>query len=389
MNGARRAVAASVHPLEREHAGLINALGRTLADDLAAETAFPEQDRAAADGYAVVASDTEGASQATPRALSVLSESSPHTKSIEPGITLRVGAGQPLPNGADAVAPAKSTYRPIDDPQVLVMAEVKPRANVIPAGSSIPSGKVVIGRGTRIGPGEMALIAEMGLHAVTVTRRPEVAVVTTGTAVVDVVDRLEPGEVRNCARYNLVGMVLESGCDLGRLAHVRDGRIGIEKALHECVSSDATILAVGPGDRHDAAVQALSNLGEVVFERVQMQPGAASAFGLINGRPVFVIASEAALETFEVLVRPGLLGLLGRAVTNRPVVRASLDATLKPEPGCWRYEKALTTCEDGEWLARTLPAGDPCALPNSLVVVPENTEIVKRGASVDAMLLRV
>lgn len=379
-----------IKPLEKEQAGLINAFGRVLAEDVQTDYGLPASDVADTDGYAAIASDTRGASESQPRALSVLSESAPQTKSLEPGTVMRVRAGDPLPADSDAVVPSAAAFRPANEPQVLVMVECKPGENVVKAGSQIPAGRTLIARGTAIGPCEMSLIARLGKPGVGVTRKPRVAIITTGASVVDVVDEIASGETRNAARYALVGMLLGSGCELGKLIHVRDGRIGLQRALADCGGCDAMLVALGSGDKHDVGIQALAESGKVYFERVQMEPGAASSFGMIGDVPVFVFPAEAALEVFEALVRPGLFAMMGRRDIERPRVMALLQATLKTDPGSCRYEKALT--EFGDVLTTT-PLGsraaniDAFTQPNSLIIIPENVDVARRGDMVEVMLL--
>ena len=372
-------------PIEREQAGIINAFGRTLAEDLATDNPVPPCDTAACGGYAVIASDTQGASRHTPKSLSILSTSAPHGKQLETCTVMRVAAGDPLPEGADAIVDVTETYRPDHGPEVLVFTEVKAGHGVIPAGSVTQSGEILLRQGTVIGAVQMEIVASLGRPGVPVRRKPRVAIVTTGARVVDVVEQMSPGETRNAPRYGLVGLLLDSGCDLGRLIHVRDGRMGVERAVKDCSGCDAVVLAVGSQDKHDAVLEALSNIGERTFDRVQMDPGGGCAFGMAFDRPVFVLDSHAVIETFEAIIRPGLMMMLGRESIHRMRVVATLGSTLKPRPGYAHYIRACTTIEGDACIAK--PATGRSADVNSLVVLPDDVEIAKRGESVEVILL--
>ena len=380
---ARAILSRFLLPLEIEQAGIINASGRTLAEDILTHSPIPPHDSAAKDGYAVIAADTAGASPSSPRTLSVLSSSQPAGKTLEEGTAMRVRKDDPLPENADAVIEPASAYRPDDGAQVLILAETTPQTNVIRSGSVSSSGHVLLGQGIAIGPCEMELIASIGRHGVPVRRRPKVSIITSGSDIVDSFGEIAPGERRNSARYGLVGMVLSAGCELGRLIHVKDGRIGIARALGQCSGSDAVIVSISPRERHDLSLEAVSSAGARHFDRVQMNPGNCG-FGIAHDRPVFAIESRYALEAFEAIIRPGLMMLLGRQSLDRPKFTAVLDSTLKLNPGCPHYIRAVTTLVNGAMHAK--PTSDN-ALPNSLILAPENVEVVKRRETVEAVLL--
>jgi len=389
--GARRLINQCLLPMEREQAGIMNVFGRTLAEDITTDAPVPPCDTATADGYAAIASDTTGASRSTPRSLSVLSSSSPSRKRIEEGTVMRVKEGDPLPNGADTIIPPTETYRPDNGPEVMVFAEIKPGEHITPAGSSIPAGQVVIGSGTEIRANEMGLIASLGLPGVPVRRRPRVAIITTGASVIDIVEEMQVGASRNSARYALVGMILDTGCDLGQLVHVREGRQGLKKAITDCPHCDAIIIALGPQDKHNTALQALAEVGDVIFDRLQMEPASATAFAMVNDLPIFLTESRSVLEAYEAIIRPGLLALSGKENVSRIKIRASLGATLKLNPGCSHLIRAITALEDTGLVAKPLGShsieSHPWIQPNSLIIIPENIDTAKRGENYEVILL--
>lgn len=385
VNGARAIISRYMLPVELEKAGIINAFARTLAQDIVTETAVPAHNLAATAGYAVIASDTSNATRESPKSLSVLSASSPATKRLESGTTMHVNEGDLLPDGANAIVATADSYRPDQGPEVLVFVETESGANVISAGSRSPAGVVNVKQGTAIGAVEMGIIASLGIHGVPVRRKPKIAVITTGAKVVDIVEKIKPGEARNAARYALVGMLLNSGCDLGRLIHVHSGRPGLERALTACSGCDAIIVAVGSADKHDIALDALTNLGARGFDRVQIEPGGICAFGIVCDTPVFITQAEYTLEAFEAVIRPGLMMLLGREVLDRPRIKASLDSTLKLNPGYAHFLRAHIDLKSGQNIAKPLPTHS--ADVNSLIVIEQNKELIKRGENVEAIIL--
>ncbi len=403
VDAACEGVLESIRPTECEQAGIINAFGRTLAEDVTSGADLPSHDVAAMDGYAAISSDTRRATKRSPRSVSVMSDAaSAKGKTLSPGTVMCVRAGDPLPTGADTVVQTNDTYRPQGGPEVLIMAETKCGTNVVAAGTVASSGEVVISKGTVVGARDMGLMASLGMHGAPVRRRPRVAIVTTGAGIVDIVDELAPGEVRNSARYALVGMVLDSGCDLGALIHARGGREGLQRALEECSGSDAIIVANAPDENHDLALAALVKVGAAHFERVQMEPGAATGFGTVHERPTFIIPGDAVVEVFEALVRPGLLAMLGRTHVHRRRARAVLGKSLKLNPGPRHYIRAALDCEHDRYVVSAcgVGKGEPqhgavCGQVsasdtkrrNSIIVVGEHLDFVRRGETVEVIPL--
>ena len=288
---------------------------------------------------------------------------------------------------------SSETFRPEDGPLLLVFEEVKPWHNAKPAGAILTAGSVISPSGTTIGHHEMGVLASLGIHGVKVSIQPHMSILTVGEGLVDILDDMKPGQMRNSGRYVLTGMATEAGCEVADLRHVTTGRLGLERALAECRPLDIAVVVMGPDEKHDVAVAALGNVGEVVFERVQMEPGAATAFGTVNGRPVFVVGFDSLLESFEAVVRPAVMSMQRAGRIDRTMVQAELRVTIKPNQTSHSLFRAVTWF-DGERCAvrafdRVSPDNGVTAKPNSLIVIPPQTDLKKRGETVDVWLLQL
>lgn len=374
-----------------EQTGIINAYGRVLAENIASDTGLPSADVAAIDGYAVSSKETAGASARTPVTSSILAESVSSRKYLEQGTVLPIHKGEFMPEGADAVIEHSKTYRPLHDPEILLMEELKAHKNVQQAGSLLPSGEVILEKGTKITGREMSILAALGRAGIKINRKPQVGIITTGVSVVDLVEELEPGKVRNLSRYSLIGMVLASGCEIGRLSHIKEGRIALQEAIKDSRDKcSAIIIALGPGEKHDSAISALRNTGEVIFERVNMQPAMTSAFGITADKPIFIVPADSVKEAFEIIIKPCLNKMLGLK-TQANIVTATLQSCLKLNPANRHYIKAITewvgdsfTCKPVSSQATDYKSTAAC---NSLVIIPENIDTLKRGEKCEVLLL--
>ena len=128
-----------------EHIQLEEAASRVLAEDICSTIDVPHFARAMMDGFAVLGSDTAGASAYNPLTLRVIGESlpgNPFSKQVTAGHAVRIMTGAPMPLGADAVLPVEQTV--IEDNQIMVQGEVAPEKHVGFPGEDIQSGTVVL-----------------------------------------------------------------------------------------------------------------------------------------------------------------------------------------------------------------------------------------------------
>ncbi len=396
-------ILAQVQTLPPESVPLLEATGRTLAIDVFADSDSPPFDNSAVDGYAVRAVDTLGACPERPCRLRTLREvpaGALATETVAEGTAIRVMTGGPLPSGADAMVMIEDTRHP-DTGWVEISAEARAEQHIRRAGEDIRRWDRVLTAGTRIRPAEAGMLATVGCATVSVTRRPRVAVVTTGDEVVDIVSGKlpPPGHIRNSNRYALAAMVHEAGALLHSLTHLPDDLEATVAAFLTCSESDTgadVILSAGGvsvGDR-DYVKPALERLGKLEFWRVAMKPGKPLAFGSIGKTRFFGLPGNpvSALVTFELFVRPALAKMEGRREWERPVVTAELTHPVEHLSGRREYVRAVTRTEEGRFLATPTGAQGSGMLhsltaANSLLIVPTESDGLSAGASVQVILL--
>src|SRR5262245_9141202 len=182
--------ALDLSPLEPESISLPEAHGRILAEDVVAPLDVPSFDRSNVDGFAVQAADTFGASEDTPRLLTLnretLATGQAPREVVRSGTATSIATGAVLPRGADAVVMIE--YTDIREGKLLLTRPVAPGANRTFAGTDIGMGEVVLRRGDRLTARETGVLAALGIDRVEVIRRPRVAILSTGD------ELLPPGE---------------------------------------------------------------------------------------------------------------------------------------------------------------------------------------------------
>ena len=154
---------------QSETVSLAVAAGRVLAKNIASTVNVPHFARAMMDGFAVVASDTSGATTYNSLALNVIGQSlpgNPFDDDISPGNTIRIMTGAPLPIGANAVLPVEHTV--IKDEVILVQEEVAPGKHVGTPGEDIAKGTTILKQGRQLRPQDLGVLSSIGIGKVEV-----------------------------------------------------------------------------------------------------------------------------------------------------------------------------------------------------------------------------
>lgn len=299
----------------RETLATSAAAGRVLAADLISPVDVPPADNSAMDGYALRAAD---ASQPLPVTQRIPAGSVPAP--LPPAEAARIFTGAQLPPGADTVVMQEFTE--LVDNQLRVTQPITAGQHVRLRGEDVHAGAVVLPAGTRLDAVAVGLAATAGAAELTVTRRPRVALFSTGDELVMPGEPLPPGAIYNSNRFTLRALLEGLGCEVIDLGIVPDRLDATRAALREAAAKADVILtsggvSVGEEDHLRPAVQAE---GQLDLWAIAIKPGKPFAYGRVGqahfiGLPGNPVSS---LVTFLVLVRPFLLKLQGAArVTPR------------------------------------------------------------------------
>jgi len=265
--------------------------------------------------------------------------------------------------------------------------------DVRPAGEDVRSGETVLRAGSVLRPPEVGMLAALGYPDALVLPRPCVAIVTTGSEVVEPGEPLPPGHIRNSNRYSLAAQVAWAGGVVGPTLHVPDDPRHVERALRQCRDADVIVTSggVSVGD-FDLVKQALAAAGRIQFWKVAIRPGKPLVFGDIEGKPLFGLPGNpvSSMVAFEVFVRPALDRM--RGLPPRPQIRGRLAAAVRHKPDRWSYLRARASAQDGESVVNVGPAqgsGQISSLlqANALAVIPAGCDGVATGEWVEVLPL--
>jgi molybdopterin molybdotransferase len=394
-----------VEVLETESVPILESMGQVLAEEIVSAINVPPLDNSAMDGYAVRARDTKGASAASPimlRVIETVIAGSISHQEVKAGTAVRIMTGAPLPRGADAVVQFENTdelKRKIPVTEIGILTEAKPELNIRKAGEDIARGTVALKKGTVIRPAEIGLMASLGYTQVKVVRRPLVAILSTGNELVELGQPLTEGKIYDSNLYSIASLVKRYGCVPKILGIARDDEESLVTKLKQARDADMLLTTggVSMGD-YDMVKDILDRDGKMVFWQVRVKPGKPLAFGKIKGNtrdiPHLGLPGNAVscMVSFEIFVRPALLKMMGKKNINKPTVEAIVEDPVKNDSGRRLYNRAILSRRDGHYYARlTGPQGSgilkSMALANSLVLIPEEKKIVKKGDTVQALML--
>jgi molybdopterin molybdotransferase len=311
------------------------------------------------------------------------------------GQAVKICSGAPIPRGAEAVV-SDEFCEETSAGEVSIRADADAGRNVLRAGAEVMAGAIIVKKGGRLLPGFLGLAAAAGINKVNVYRRPRVAVIGVGDEVVAPGERLSAGQLYASNLVTMVAWLASFGISCVTSV-VNDNEEDIKRELRSQLPGVDVILTSGGawGSERDLVVGSLNGLGwHEIFHHVRMGPGKGIAFGLWDGKPVFCLPGGPASNemAFLQLALPGVLRMSGDARHPLQTVSAVLTESLKTRHEAWTEFKDAVLTRDAEGnltvgLYRNRSRLQAIASANSLVCIPEGTEMIKSGETVPVQIL--
>jgi molybdopterin molybdotransferase len=257
-----------------EMRSLDDARGLRLAEDVTAPEPMPSFDNSAMDGYAVRLPDRENPIRDPFPVMGEAQAGDPFDGSVGPGQAVKISTGAVVPDGAERVIRIEDTDG--GEEKVQLHDVGKPQDNIRFEGEEVAVGEEIADAGEKITPPLLGRLASLGVAEVPVYEPPTVAVLSTGSELVEADADLQPGQIRNSNRYVLTALLEETGATLGPVASVADNWDDTVEAIDRAAASADLVLvtggvSVGPHDHVKGAAE------EVGFERqfwkVKQKPG--------------------------------------------------------------------------------------------------------------------
>ncbi len=351
---ARKILLSAVRPVGTERVELSRCGGRILAQDLTVQENIPPFDRSPYDGFALRAADTAGAGKDTPVTLRILEEvpagAVPKLAVVE-GTASKVCTGTAIPQGADAVVMYENTrYDPVS---VTIDFPVEKGSNIVRAGEDICRGSTLCRRGQRIDAGLAGALAAQGFDAPVVYQRPKVAVISTGSELVEADEIPGRGKIRNSNRSMLEAALKNMGCEPVYYGIVDDRVQDISDLLREALSQCHAVVTTGGVSvgEYDVTASAMAMAGaEILFRGVAMKPGMSCAYGVRDGRVICGLSGNpaSALTNFYAVAAPALRALAGDGMPVPEEIDITLLDGYPGESRSARFLRGSLVIQDGK-----------------------------------------
>jgi molybdopterin molybdotransferase len=391
LDAARRLLFEAAVPIERrERVAIRDATNRVLSEPITSRVDVPPFDRAAMDGYAVIAADTFGASAQEPKRLRCVGQvftGQAADVTVTPGTCVEIATGATLPAGADAVVIVEETDRSGAD--VGIHSPVYPKQHVGRRAADIAAGQAVLEPGRLLNPSRIGALAAMGIGEVEVYARPRIAILSTGNEVVDPGQPLGAGQIYDINRFTLASIIgLHGGVPIV-YPTVPDHLAALTQALDTARGEDIVVFSGGSsvGER-DLMQDVIASRGEMIFHGIAVKPGKPTAFGRVGGTLVFGMPGypTSCLSNAYILLVP-LLRRIARLPDYEPrLVRAALARRVVSTTG--RHQFYPVRLEGGTAVPAFKASGDITSMSHAdgYIEIPAHTDIVEAGELVDVKL---
>ena len=377
-----------------ERVPLSNALGRVLAQDIVARFNDPQFPTASMDGYAVKYEDLSLGE------LTVLGDNpagNNERRVLSKGESIKTFTGSMMPEGSDTLIQIENVT--FDAGKITINEMVEQGNAVRPVGEGYKAGDVLIEKGTKIGFAEIGVMAGLNQVMVQVALRPRVAVIATGSEILDLGENSDnPAQIRSSNNYTLAALFEQSGAEVIQLGTAPDDRDAIMKTFENALESADILVSTGGvsvGD-YDFVKDIIPRLGaEVVYKGVGIKPGrhilvAQRGHKFILALPGFAYSSTV---TAILYVLPLVAKMLGK---ERPykTVAAKLQEDFKKRSRFTEFTACNIVVEDGEYFVNFegKKVGSSAILTNmldnsALMVAGEDDKFLEAGTYVNVILL--
>ncbi|MFQ6599934.1 gephyrin-like molybdotransferase Glp [Flavobacterium sp. C3NV] len=353
-------------------------LGYILAETVYSPIAMPPFRQSAMDGYAFIHSekhqyDVVGIVQAGDHSKIKLKENE----------AVRIFTGAHVPDNADTVIMQEHVMA--TESSILITRMPEQFTNVRNKGEQIGEEEVVFKANTLITPAAIGFLACLGITEVEVYQKPKVAILVTGNELVKPGKKLSKGKIYESNSVMLQAALQTIGVKKTKVYKVKDNLKATKKALKEILKKYDIVLISGGisvGDYDFVKEALLENGVQELFYKINQKPGKPMFFGSKNDTLVFALPGNLAssLTNFYIYVYPAIKNRMGFSDIHLKKMLRKLNENVTNTTGKTLFLKALydethVTVLDGQSSAML----NTFAIANSLLVVPNDVESLKKG----------
>ena len=396
---ARQVLLEHCAPVGTESVSLFRCTGRLLAQDVIAAENVPSFERSPYDGYALRSADVVSASKDAPVTLKILEEiaaGSVPTCGVTEGTASKILTGAPIPEGADCVINFEVTEFTAET--VTLFAPLKKGKNIVRVGEDVMKGTVLASAGHVIDAGTCGTIAAQGILSPLVYKVPRVAVLSTGSELVEPDAEVLPGKIRNSNAYTICAALSEAGIEPVYLGIAGDDVDQIRELYQLGFETCDAVISTGGvsvGD-YDLTPDALEQLGaEILIQGVDLKPGMACAYAVRDGKLAFALSGNPAscMINYYTVALPALKKLCGSAEPLPEEFDIRLLGGFGKKSGSTRILRGTLCHEDG-MACMKLPASQGNVVLSTTIgcdtmaIIPSKSDPVPYGTILKGFLIK-
>ena len=339
-----------------ELVSLTAAMGRVLAEDIAATEYVPDFDRSTVDGFAVRARDTFGCTDSIPAILPLQGEvlmGEGAEFDLNPEECVAVPTGGAVPKGADSVVMVEYT-EDYGDGTIGISKSAAPGQNMIFRGDDVFPGKVILKKGRVLSCQDIGALAAIGRVQVPVVKKITVGVISTGDELVPPEVTPGPGQVRDVNSPMLEAMLGAFGIQVINYGIVIDNEALLtEKVTKAAAECDAVLLSGGSSvGVKDAACRIIESMGSLLLHGIAIKPGKPTIIGKAGVKPLVGLPGHpvAAYFVTKLFILPLLGRLMGRVQENYTTT-ARITESVSANHGRAQYHCCRLERRNGELYA--------------------------------------
>ena len=393
----RRLLEAAVPVAESETLPLAECDGRVLSTDLAARLTQPPFDASAMDGYALRSADAADIGSV----LTVIGQAAAghaFTGTVGEGQAVRIFTGAPVPQGADTIL-IQEDAEVLEGGKIRTAFDVTAGRHIRPRGQDFTEGEAALKTGRELGFTDLTLAAAMNHAALTVYRRPRIAILATGDELLPPGSAPQPAQIIASNTFGVAALARQAGAEVIDLGIVADDDRLIRAAIGKAVAANVDVLVTlggaSVGD-HDLVQAALKAEGmQLDFWRIAMRPGKPLMVGAIGSMQVLGLPGNpvASLVCGLLFLEPLIRSIARRAPRQR-AAPARTATPLKANDHRQDYLRArFSTDENGLLVAEAHTKQDSSMMKilahsDGLLVRPPNAPAAAAGTECPVIRLK-
>lgn len=383
--------------ISSEIVNINESLGRYIYSDVHSDQNIPNFNRSTVDGYAVISSDSFGASESYPCRLKLIGSIKIGERldiSLSKGETVYIPTGGELPTNSDSAVMVEYTDN-YSDGYIYLNRPASPGNNVILKGEDCKQGDVVLMKGDKIDVKTIGILAGLGINEIEVYKKITVGIISTGDEIVDITENTNNSQIRDINSYILFTELLKLGVIPKQLGIVKDNADEIKYIIDDSLSKFDVILLSGGSSKgiKDETINVLNRIpdAKILFHGLLIKPGKPTISAKINDAPFFGLPGQplAAYFVYKRLVEPFIKYLYNDG-SNQITIKARLTTNYPSNNG--REEAVLVKLksENNEYTA--IPTFYKSGLISSLsnsdgyFIIPKESEGVMKDSVIDVVL---